>query len=1319
MESDTLLSSEEIHLALQPAAIGSLTMKPDTSPKDALTGAYSRGALDKRLPEEIERAHRYKQTFALLLLDLDHFKSINDAFGHIRGDEVLFEFVQRVLALMRSSDFTFRYGGDEFVLLLPHTNLDQGISFAHRLLDIVQSTPFPGEPPISVSCSIGIASFPEDGATPKALLAVADQRHYQAKRAGRRCVVARDSRQPDSRSLQSPSRLIERDGALKILHRFLQTLPHHQCGLLIVNGPTGAGLSRFLLEVRKSAQLQGYGVLPLQGNPAIKGRVYGALAEAWQVWQGSILPAGEKMRLATLLQQTVVERGYRGLIITLDDPANADGATLGFLQTLFLSPPLPHLALVYATASPHVHTVLSHEIPLREQIELEPLTLTGLRTWLRHSLHWESPEDFLEWLHCETNGLPGRVWDGITYLLEQNILQPYEGSWSYPQNFLEIPLGEEIARHTASPPHNLPTGLTGFVGRIEELQQLKSLIQERRLVTVLGPGGLGKSRLAIQGAAESCTHFPHGVYIVQLTALRSADSLVYAIAEAIQFTFARSDEPTEQLLTHLQTRKMLLVLDSFEHLRDGEPLLNTIVDRAPTVHLLVTSRSRLSLPSAVPFEVNGLLFPQSDVDPSIEDYSAVQLFIRCAWQMDTTFSLAEKDKPFVSRICRLLEGMPLGIELAAAWVRKFSCQEIATAIEHNLAFLATDQTDVPVRHRSLLAMIDSFWHLLSEHEHSVLRQLSVFRGGFREDAARQVAGASPFFLDALVAKGYLRWTQQKRYEIHELLRQYAAEKLQSLPEEEMQACHRHCRCYASFVQQQEVLLRRARDPLERLAADLENIRAAWDWAVAQSCIDELNQMISGMVTFYELRDLFHEGEKTFGIAGEHLRTILLATSEPAPAVQVVLGKLLLGQAHFLNKRARYESAIEIIQSVLNLAHTTPMDELEALAFYELGEARWQQGDYSEAQSQLERAVTLAQATQAHSPEADSLRSLSKVALEQGRYAEAHSYAEQALVVCREIGDRQREGRTLNDLGNVADSQGDYIAGRSYYEQCLHVSRAIGDRPSEGNALANIGAVLADQGYYTESESYYEQGLRIFQESGERRNEAIVLENLGDGARIQGDFAHARTYYEHVLRISQEIGDRQGEGIMLANLGLLAHQSGNNQAAMQACQQAIQIAQGIDDRRGLGSALLYLAHAQAALNRPVEAAESYRQALSLYQTLAQNHLATEALAGLAGIALLQDDLPQALAYVETILEHLATDTLDGTSDPFRVYLTCYRVLKTHQDLRASDILHTAYHLLQERADRIANVERRDMFLKNVPSHRDLVASLRGLQFQNTD
>ncbi|MGQ0601189.1 MAG: BTAD domain-containing putative transcriptional regulator, partial [Anaerolineales bacterium] len=393
-----------------------------------------------------------------------------------------------------------------------------------------------------------------------------------------------------------------------------------------------------------------------------------------------------------------------------------------------------------------------------------------------------------------------------------------------------LALGNQIR---AGPPpaarlHGFPAPPTNFVGREQDVAAVVGQVcddPDCRLLTLVGPGGIGKTRLALQAAAASLHGFPHGIYFVPLAPVTQPANIAAAIAHALNFRFRGQAEPLSQLLQHLRDREILLVMDNFEHLLAGAGLLSDILETAPAVRCLVTSREPLRLRWEWLFEVEGLATPGDGRAVEIENYSAVQLFVQVARQKQSRFRLDESTRPHVARLCRLVQGMPLGIELAAAWVRSLSTAEIVARIERSLDFLAAPMRDAPERHQSLRAVFTQSWDMLTETEQTIFERLAVFQGGFVRAAAERVAGASLLALAALVDKSLVRLSPSARYEIHEVLRQFALEQLHRSAPEAEQTTAEHCAYYAAFLQQREARLKagQQKETLAEIEAEMENV----------------------------------------------------------------------------------------------------------------------------------------------------------------------------------------------------------------------------------------------------------------------------------------------------------------------------------------------------------------------------------------------------------------------------------------------------------------------------------------------------------------
>jgi predicted ATPase/DNA-binding SARP family transcriptional activator/Tfp pilus assembly protein PilF len=837
-----------------------------------------------------------------------------------------------------------------------------------------------------------------------------------------------------------------------------------------------------------------------------------------------------------------------------------------------------------------------------------------------------------------------------------------------------IRAGDLADMHPHMPAGSVPVPSQPFVGREAEREQITEHLAGRaqRLITLYGPGGSGKTRLVMEVAAEQAPLWRDGVYFIPLVDVPNADHLVDALASALDLASADSSSQSDDLVDFLRVKELLLILDGFEHLVDGGPHLQDILRWAPEVKILLASRARVGLTGEWTVRLDGLNVPPTMPTTAAEarDYPAVELFLQNARRVIAGFDLSPENLPHVVRICRLVEGLPLGIQLAAPWVRMFPCRQIADEIEQSPDFLHSLDRGRPERQHSLRATFEYSHHLLSKRERCILRQLSVFRDGFTPEAAQRVTGAEPLDLVSLVDKSLLQDASPGRLILHPTLRHYAAEKLAAVPEEERAARERHAFHFLGFVQQREGALQ-GEDPkaaLEEIIVELANVRTAWRWAVNEAVFDEVAATVPGLSRFYNLRGLFREAVDVFGDAADHV----LASRGETSAVG---GRLLVEEARFLIKQSAYESGVEVAKRAIDLAQAGQDVLTEAVARRWWGQALFRRGEYQAAQVQLDQAVSLAQAVQAYEVEADSLGILGGLRWGQGDYAGVKPYLERALRIYREIGNRADQAGMLNNLGITAVEQGDYSEASVRYEEALRIMQAIGDRQSVGAILNNLGNVYRYVGCYTEAQIRYEESLRTLRDVDDRTCEANTLGNLGMVHHYLDEDEAARSYSRKALRIAREAGQRP--------------------------QQAFR--------------LLYLGNACLGSGRFAEAAEAYAEALSLRRELDQPNLAAEPRAGLARVALAQGNLRRAQAEVEPVLRYLEANAssaapvhpLDGTESPVQVYLTCYRVLAANQDPRAPQVLAAAYDLVQERAAKITDRAMQQSFLENVAANREIV------------
>ena len=658
---------------------------------------------------------------------------------------------------------------------------------------------------------------------------------------------------------------------------------------------------------------------------------------------------------------------------------------------------------------------------------------------------------------------------------------------------------------TAFPPW-VPPPLPPLIGRERELADLAALLTDSswRLLTLVGPGGIGKTRLAMQAAVDARDGFPDGVSFVELAPVRSADLVVLTIADALAVVLRGGHDPQAQLLGALREREGLLVLDNFEHLLDGAALVAALLRAAPRITILVTSRERLNLREERVFAVEGLDVPADDTGAAIDASGAVRLFVESARKVATRFVLHGAERQHVARICQLVDGMPLAIELAAAWVPVLPCAEIAQEIAKNLDFLAMAPRDAPERHQSMRAVFDHSWQLLAEHQRAAFRRLAVCRGGFERAAAEDVAGASLFTLAILVSKSFLRQAPGGRYEIHELLRQYGEAQLDLDADEARRTHDRHCAYYVAFLAQREGRLKglHQQAALREIDAELENVRSAWHWATAHGDAAAIVRAAEGLWLYHIERGRAWEGEVAFGHAVAALETAAGA-ARGDPAREMALGMALARQGSCQFRLGAYGRARALLDRGVSLFRRLGVPRELGLSLNFLAATVHLEGDFAAERRLLQESIALLDAADDRWCTAYSRNDLGLATHLLGDTDEALRLVRESLATFEEFGDPRGIAFALNNLGELAVDRGDYTEAARLLRESLALRRATGDHWGVAYSLNQLGRVARLAGIRDEAEGRFLEALGAAREG---RALPIMLDVLVELAILYADAA---------------------------------------------------------------------------------------------------------------------------------------------------------------------------------------------------------------------
>lgn len=672
------------------------------------------------------------------------------------------------------------------------------------------------------------------------------------------------------------------------------------------------------------------------------------------------------------------------------------------------------------------------------------------------------------------------------------------------------------------PRSNISPQPTAFIGREKELGQVRGLLGTPacRVVTLTGPGGIGKTRLAIEVALEAMADFVDGAFIIAPAIDARGDVLVSKIAAALGYSFTPDTEPKAQLMDYLRSKEMLLIMDDFEHMLDGVELISAILEHAPQVKLLITSRERMHIYGEWTFEVEGLAYPDQLDVTSTEKHSAIELFLESARRAQTSFTPSQADLQAVIRICHLLEGVPLAIELAAPWVRALSCTEIADEIEANLDFLASATRTGPERHSSLRASMEYSWNLLSAEEKSVFRRLAVFRGGFRREAAESVADASLPMLSRLVDHSLIRRGSSDRYVSHRMLMQYAHEKLSEHPNEFEAACERHGKWYAGYVQSRKAHLRGSKQDaaLEEVGIEIENIRSACQWAVEERRVDELSELVGVLRVFYDVHGWYREAEALYASVIECLTA---GSDKPERMTREwawLLANALACQGWFCHRQSFDGKATVLLQRSLSIAREFRNQEIEGDALDSLGIIAMHRREHEQAKQLFEESLAIWKRIGDPWWEAAELNCLSHIARRQGEVDEAKRLATQSLSKFMQAGNQWGIAAAYAAVGTNALNLGEYEEARKCFQDSLAMCQDIEYQLGIAKAHYGLGRVAFQMESHDEASEHLQTSLKIYSDLGRRIEAPAVLELLGEIFAVRGDSKAARECAHDALEI---------------------------------------------------------------------------------------------------------------------------------------------------------------------------------------------------------
>ena len=728
-------------------------------------------------------------------------------------------------------------------------------------------------------------------------------------------------------------------------------------------------------------------------------------------------------------------------------------------------------------------------------------------------------------------------------------------------------------------PTNLPTLLTSFVGHEEDLGELEHLCTDARLVTLVGAGGVGKTRLALEVASRLLDMHPHGVFLVELAPLSDPGAIYQQVLRALGVAEDDHRGEVNALLAAVADRRILLVLDNCEHLVDAcAVLVENLLAASPNVRILATSRELLRISAETVWRVPSLSTPPPNTDrDELVGFEAVRLFLDRARAVCPGWQLPAAAAEQVADICARLEGIPLAIELAAARVRLLSVGDIAARLDDRFALLSDGPRTGPSRHRTLRAAVDWSHDSLTVPERHLFQQLSVFSGGFTLQAAEVVCpggdSSPPAVLETLtglVDKSMVvadPGAGVSRFRLLETLRQYSAERLAESGESDS-AAWRHLAWARAVAAQAQPHMAGSGEAqwLERLAVEHANLRSALGWALHSGYVTELLSLATDLGHFWEVRGHLSEG-----------RRWLEAALEPAAA----------------------EAAA-----------------LRANAHRWAGVLAQRQGDHETARQHYEESLALSRQAEDRRGTASALHSLGNLEGLEGRMDAATLLYEESLGIGHEVGDQRVAAASLTNLGWIAQSRGDLVRARRFLDEALATWQQLGDQQGLAQALTAVAYLALLRRDHPTVTSSCQQSLELQQALGDRYGACWSLTYLGWAAQNDGDVSTARQLHEEALAVRRELGDRYGQAWSLSHLGDVERVAGRPSEARRLLDDSLDIAREQGDTYCISWSLLRRAKLVHTEGDAPAAAALFREGLEVAGGRGDRLAAAECLEGLA-------------------------------------------------------------------------------------------------------
>ena len=788
---------------------------------------------------------------------------------------------------------------------------------------------------------------------------------------------------------------------------------------------------------------------------------------------------------------------------------------------------------------------------------------------------------------------------------------------------------------------NLPVSLTSFVGREREIVEVKQLLGSKRLLTISGPGGAGKTRLAVQVALESREQYDSGGWFIDLAPLSDKTLVPQDILNTLGIREESGISPVDMLAQFFQDKSALLILDNCEQVLQGvAQLAQSLIKKTSGLKILATSREPLGMAGETVWCIPSLSTPGAEAEIPIEKlmrYEAVQLFVERAMDARPNFAVTNRNMHLVAQICSRLDGIPLAIELAAARMKILSVADIAARLDHRLQFLVSDQNVAP-RQKTLRNLIDWSYELLPQNEQVLLRRLSIFTGGWTLEAAEEVCTGENIesfevldLLSHLVDKSLVIAEISdvaERYRLLETIRQYAHERLEESGETSAIA-FKHASYFTNMAERSyaEIWGKNQGYWIECLEAEHDNLRIAMEWMSQDEHAHEMLLRLAGSLwRFWWVRGYISEGRA-------RLESALRLNPQAPRALRANglrgAGKLALQQGDYIQAAAMSQESLDLFREIGDQWGIARQLEV-------LGEVAYYQGDYSQAVELHNKSLAIRKGIMDKEGIADSLQHLGVIARDHGDALHAKELFEQSLELFRELEDKIFTAQILNNLGIVEHSLCEYDRATPLLEEAVSLYRELNDNFGVSDVLQNLGNVAKDRGELKLAKSICEECLRLKQTLGDKRGIAHAQATLGEIAIFQGHYKLASELAEQSLAIFQELGVKRGVMFCLGLRAFVAYYKGDYELATSLAEECLKISREIKAPRAVAYCTEVLGLVAFARNRFQEAVDLINEAIKIFDKIGDRRNVAIAWINLARTAYRQGKFKNARTYIDQSL-----------------------------------------------------------------------------------